>query len=127
MIPFEQNKYKNTKSEIDGKIFASKREAKYYLLFKEKKAKGEIKDFAMQVPFELVPSQKEIVTVFVKGKPVRKEKVVELAVKYVADFVVEDLDGTKEVFDVKGFPDQKYPIKRKLLRWVHGIIIQELR
>lgn len=129
MSPFAtENKYKNKPIEIDGIIFTSRAEAKWYRIFKDQKARGEIKDFKMQVPFELVPSQKAPVTKFdKKGNPKTVEKVVELAVKYVADFVVEENDGTQTVYEVKGYPDQKYPIKRKLMRWVHGIVIQEVK
>jgi len=122
------NKYHNTKIEIDGIIFASKKEGNYYLRLKEQRATGEIKDFKMQVPFELVPAQREVRTVGFRkdGAPVNKERVVELAVKYVADFVVEYLDGTLEVVDTKGMRDAKYKIKKKLMRYVHGIVIKEV-
>jgi hypothetical protein len=122
-----RSKYGSKKIEIDGIIFASRKEAKYYEMFKEKKDKGEIKDFMIQVPYVLIPSQSEEITVFVKGKPVKKSKVVEREVKYIADFVVINHDETEEVYDVKGFPDQKYPIKRKLMRYVHGLVVQELK
>ena len=129
MTPFPAvNKYRNKGIEIDGIFFSSKAEAKWYKIFKSQKANGEIRDFRMQVPFELVPSQKAPVTKFdKKGNPRTVEKVVELAVKYVADFVVEENDGTQTVYDVKGFPDQKWPIKRKLMRYVHGIAVQEVK
>jgi len=126
MIP-DYSKYKSKKVEIDGIIFASKKEAKYYEIFKAKKMADEIKDFFMQVPFILVPVQKEQVTVFKNGKPITKEKVVEHAVTYVADFVVINHDESRDVYDVKGFPDQKWVIKRKLMRHVHGIVLQELK
>ena len=120
-------KYGNSKPEIDGIIFSSKAEARWYETFKRQKANGEIEDFQMQVSFELIPKQMEKVTKFVKGKPVLKEKVAEMAVKYVADFVVTENDGQCTVYDVKGFPDQKYPLKRKMMRYFHGIIIQEVK
>jgi len=129
MTPFPAvNKYRNKGIEVDGIFFSSKAEAKWYKIFKSQKANGEIRDFKMQVPFELVPKQTETVTVFdAKGRPKQKERVVELAVKYVADFVVEENDGTETVYDVKGFPDQKWPIKRKLMRYIHGIAVQEVK
>lgn len=129
MSPFPSvNKYRNKGIEIDGIYFTSRAESKWYKIFKNQKASGEIKDFKMQVPFELVPAQKAPATKFDKsGNPKTVEKVVELAVKYVADFVVEENDGTKTVYDVKGFPDQKWPIKRKLMRYVHGIAVQEVK
>ena len=129
MTPFAHvNKYRNKGIEVDGIFFSSKAEAKWYRVFKAQKEKGEIRDFSMQVPYELVPSQKAPVTKFdKKGNPRTVEKVVEMAVKYIADFVVEELDGTETVYDVKGFPDQKYVIKRKLMLYVHGVRITEVR
>lgn len=120
------NKYRNEKTEIDGIIFASRKEGNYYLRLKDQRSRGEIKDFKMQVPFILVPSQTDFKTVFdKKGLPKKKEYCVELQVKYVADFVVEHLDGTFEVIDTKGMRDTVYKIKRKLMRHVHGIVIKE--
>ena len=129
MTPFPAvNKYRNKGIEVDGIFFSSKAEAKWYKIFKDQKGRGEIKDFRMQVPFELVPSQKAPATKFdKKGNPKTVEKVVELAVKYVADFVVEENDGTQTVYDVKGFPTPVWGIKRKLMRYVHGIVIQEVK
>lgn len=122
------NKYRNKGAEIDGIHFSSRAEAKWYRIFKEQKSRGEIKDFRMQVPFELVPAQRAPVTKFDKrGNPKTVEKVVELAVKYVADFVVDENDGTQTVYDVKGFPTPVWGIKRKLMLYVHGIRIQEVK
>lgn len=129
MTPFAPaNKYRNKGIEIDGIHFASRAEAKWYKVFKNQKACGEIRGFRMQVPFELVPAQKMPATKFdKKGNPRTVEKVVEMAVKYIADFVVDENDGTQTVYDVKGFPDQKWPIKRKLMLYVHGIRVQEVK
>jgi hypothetical protein len=107
-------KYHNQKQEIDGIVFDSKKEAKVYLDLKLMKQAGDIKGFERQVVFELIPSQK------IDGK------VVERACTYKADFVVDHTDGTRAVIDAKGMRDQKYPIKRKLMLFVHKIIIQEV-
>jgi len=126
-MPFGANKYRNKKVELDGIIFDSKKESGVYLDLKAQKAAGEIKDFKMQVPFELVPKQTETITVMNKrGLPVQKERVVEHPVKYVADFVVYHHDGEVTVIDVKGLRLADYRIKRKLLRAVHGIAIKEI-
>ncbi|OPY78274.1 MAG: hypothetical protein A4E65_02297 [Syntrophorhabdus sp. PtaU1.Bin153] len=117
------NKYKNKKVEVDGIVFDSSKEAKVYADLKVLKASGEIKDFARQVKFELIPNQYEDIQ-DEKGKT--KKKLVERAVTYVADFVIDHNDGSKAVIDVKGYPDQKYGIKRKLMRYMHGIAIQEV-
>ncbi|MCC0650786.1 DUF1064 domain-containing protein, partial [Clostridioides sp. ZZV15-6598] len=53
------SKYNNKKTTIDGIKFDSKDEAEYYLYLKDKKAKGEIKDFGLQQKFELQPKFKK--------------------------------------------------------------------
>ncbi|MCC0650730.1 DUF1064 domain-containing protein, partial [Clostridioides sp. ZZV15-6598] len=53
------SKYNNKKTMIDGIKFDSKDEAEYYLYLKDKKAKGEIKDFGLQQKFELQPKFKK--------------------------------------------------------------------
>lgn len=129
MINFNPaNKYKNKKVTVDGIIFDSTKESKIYLDLKGQKERGEIKDFQMQVPFELVPKQTEIKTIFKNGKPVEVVRVAEHAVKYIADFVVCHLSGEVTVVDAKGNRklDAKYPIKRKLLRYVHKLVIMEV-
>jgi hypothetical protein len=117
------------KEEVDGFIFDSHKEAKQYKALKFQKEQGVVTDFQMQVKYELIPKQMEWVTVRdKKGNLVSKEKVAEHACTYIADFVVTYPGGIVEVWDCKGNRalDQKYPIKRKLLRWVHGIILKEI-
>jgi antitoxin component YwqK of YwqJK toxin-antitoxin module len=123
------NKFSNKKVEVDEIIFDSKKEAEAYLELKEQKEKGEIKDFKMQVTFELVPAQRGVTTKpNKKGVPITKERVVEHPVTYTADFVVYHNDGEVTVVDCKGSRglDQKYPIKRKLMRWLKNIVILEV-
>lgn len=107
-------KYHNKKVTIDGIEFASQKESKTYLELKALRDAGEIDGFERQVTYTLVPAQYE-------GK-----KCVERAVTYIADFVVHHLDGEMTVIDAKGMRDQKYPIKRKLMRHVHGIAVHEV-
>jgi hypothetical protein len=76
------------------------------------------------VEFELIPAQREPDTVGVRGG-VKRGKVIEQAVKYVADFVYEE-NGKLIVEDTKGFRTKDYIIKRKLMLWVHGIQIKEI-
>ncbi|GAB4464458.1 MAG: hypothetical protein OHK0044_01870 [Burkholderiaceae bacterium] len=51
-------------------------------------------------------------------------RVVERAVKYIADFVYTK-DGKMVVEDTKGCRTRDYVIKRKLMLYVHGIRILE--
>ena len=95
-------KYGNKKAEADGIVFDSKKERKYYCELKVLKMAGQIKDFDLQVVFELQPSFKY------KGKTIR-------AIKYIADFVVTYPDGKTEVIDTKGYRTKDYILKRKML------------
>lgn len=71
------------------------------------------------MPFELVPAQYETIN--------GKKKCVERAVKYVADFVYFDKEkGELVVEDVKGVKTDVYKLKRKLMRSIYGIEIQEV-
>jgi len=112
------SKYQNKKIEVDGILFDSKKEAKVYgdlLLLKNQR---EIKDFQRQVVFELIPSQYETIN--------GKNKCVEKAVTYRADFVVEHTDGETTVIDAKGMRTPLYVIKRKLMRHIHKLSIKEI-
>lgn len=95
------NKYHNTKVKIFGKIFDSKKEAEYYLLLLDKKRRGKIKDFKLQVPFVL---QDEF----------RFENKRILPITYIADFVITENDGSTSVVDTKGFKTEIYKLKKKM-------------
>ena len=78
---------------------------------------GKIRDLREQVRFELIPAQYDTCT----------RKCVERKVEYVADFVYVDCATEKTVVeDVKGVKTKEYVIKRKLMRWRHGIAIKEV-
>lgn len=104
------NKYRNRKTEIDGIVFDSKREAQRYAELQLLQRAGKIRDLSMQVEFELIPKQDG-----------------ERACKYKADFVYHMADtGKMMVEDVKGKRTREYIIKRKLMLWRHGIKIVEV-
>ena len=107
------NKYGNQKVEIDGILFDSKREARRYLELAALEKAGEIQDLKRQVKYELLPNQR------IDGK------VVERAVSYVADFVYEQ-NGETVVEDAKGCKTPEYKLKKKLMLWVHGIVVKEV-
>lgn len=108
------SKYGAEKTEIDGIKFDSKKEARRYRQLSLLQSAGIIQDLRRQVRFELVPAQYE------------GDKCVERSVVYVADFVyTETGTGAQIVEDVKGKKTDVYIIKRKLMRYVHGIKIKE--
>lgn len=101
------SKYNNKETIIDGITFDSKDEAEYYLYLKDKKAKGEIKDFGLQQKFVLQPKFK-------------KNGVSERAITYTVDFTIFHLDGEVEYIDVKGFGTQQGEIKRKIFDYLYS-------
>lgn len=106
-------KYGNRKIVRDGIEFDSIKECQRYCELKLMQRAGVISDLKLQVPFELIPTQR------IDGK------VVEQAVKYIADFVYKQ-DGQTVVEDTKGMRTDKYIIKRKLMLYIHGIRIREV-
>jgi hypothetical protein len=95
------SKYNAKTVELDGYIFDSKLEARYYELLKEKQKNNEILFFRVQPIYQLQETFKKY------NKTFRR-------IDYIADFEVHHLDGSIEVIDVKGFRTQTFNIKRKL-------------
>lgn len=120
-------KYGNKKITVGGITFDSRREAKRYqeLYFLQKA--GKISDLELQKRFELIPAQYETFERYgKKGQRLKDgQRCVEKAVFYVADFCYVQ-DGQKVVEDTKGVRTKDYVIKRKLMRWVHGISVREV-
>lgn len=111
------SKYFAEKNIADNIHFDSKKEMQRYFQLKEMQERGEISSLRLQVPYEIIPSQKV------------GNKVVERACKYIADFVYEQ-DGETVVEDVKGYRRSTayavFAIKRKLMLKVHGIRVREV-
>ena len=109
------NKYFAKKTEVDGILFDSKHEATRWIELKYMERAKLISHLRRQVEFELIPAQKE------------NGKVVERAVKYIADFVYYE-NGKMVVEDAKSpaTRTQAYKIKKKLMRHVWGLEIKEV-
>lgn len=119
-----RSKYGAKKISVNGQTFDSKKEYKRFCELSLLLRAGAITELKRQVTFELIPTQREPDTVGVRGG-VKKGKVIEQAVKYVADFVYRE-NGKLVVEDTKGFKTKDYIIKRKLMLWVHKIKIKEI-
>ena len=119
-----QSKYGAKKITVNGRTFDSQKEYKRFCELSLLLRAGAITELRRQVTFELIPAQRESDTVGVRGG-VKRGKVIEQAVKYVADFVYRE-NGKLIVEDTKGFRTKDYIIKRKLMLWVHGIRIKEI-
>lgn len=120
-----KSKYHAKKVWLGGIQFDSKHEAERYVILKEMQRVGEISDLRLQVEFELIPAQYAPDTVGKRGG-IRKGKLLERKCCYIADFVYTDKDGSTVVEDTKGFRTPDYIIKRKLMRYIHGIAIREI-
>ncbi|MEK4883452.1 DUF1064 domain-containing protein [Bacillus sp. FSL W8-0223] len=94
-------KYKSKKVEIDGHVFDSKIEARYYEQLKWLQEHNQILFFRLQPRYLLQEAFKK------NGRTFRK-------IEYVADFEVHHLDGSIEVVDVKGYETEAFRLKRKL-------------
>ena len=119
-----KNKYKNKKVHTPDGDFDSMREFKRWNVLKKAEESGDIQELRRQVPFELIPHQELETPRTRKGKSHTVQKT-ELAVKYFADFTYK-VDGKLVVEDTKGVRTPEYVIKRKLMKWVHGIEIVEV-
>lgn len=115
MVWARRGKY-NARKQVasDGTKCASGKERRRYEQLLLMRKNGIIKDLRVQVPYELIPSQRDK-----DGKAVR-------SVVYVADFVYKTADGAEVVEDAKGMRTPVYLIKRKLMLFVHGITIKEV-
>lgn len=115
------SKYHSTTLITEDGKFDSKRELKRWLVLKDMQSLKLISGLQRQVTYELIPAQKLDSPRVHKGRTQRTE----LAVKYIADFVYEE-DGKTVVEDAKGLRTDTYIIKRKLMKYIHGIEIVEV-
>ncbi|MCR5810977.1 MAG: DUF1064 domain-containing protein [Lachnospiraceae bacterium] len=119
-----RNKYHNRKYSADGEVFDSKKEYQRWQELKLLEKAGEITELRRQVPFELLPNQREPDKIGPRGgrKPGR---IIERKAVYVADFVYKDRAGREVIEDCKGMRTKDYILKRKLLLFRFGIRIME--
>lgn len=120
----KKSKYGNRKIERDGEVFDSLKEYRRYCELLLLERAGEITGLMRQVPFELIPAQRETPMVGKRGG-VKPGKVIERAIVYYADFTYHK-DGKLVVEDTKGVKTKEYIIKRKLLLYAYGIRIKEV-
>ena len=103
-------KYNNVKTEINGILFDSKKEAKYYGILKLKQKAKLIDSFEMQVKFDIIVNNHKIGF-------------------YKADFVTFKDGKIFEVIDVKSEITKKLPVyrlKKKLIKALYGFDIVEI-
>lgn len=108
------SKYNAQKTTVDGITYDSRKEAQRAQELRLMLKAGIISNLREQVPYELIPAQKN-----------EYGKVVERAVIYKADFVYDE-KGKTVVEDTKGVRTKEYVIKRKLMLYEYGIRIREV-
>ena len=99
----KRSKYGAIKTTIDGHTFDSKKEAEFYCNLKLRLQAKEIKGFCLQPIFILAEG-----------------------LKYKADFIVFNNDGTTDVIDIKGFKTKEYITKKKVFEDKYNLKIIEL-
>lgn len=123
------SKYKNRKvTAEDGTVFDSRKEYKRYEALLEEQSEGIISDLRRQVKFELIPPIYQTFEKRLKTKIKQERRCVQKATHYIADFSYVR-DGKVIVEDVKAsfkFQDPVYRLKKRLMRYVHGIEIHEV-
>lgn len=133
-------KFNNKKMETPDGVFDSKGEWQRWLFLKDAQSRGEIKDLQRQVKFVLLPTQYREEVVHLKTKDKVVKRVAEREVTYTADFVyrkkaktIENkLMGHMEIWervveDFKGFPNDRWPIKKAMMLYLHGVAIREVK
>lgn len=111
----KKSKYGSKKTEVDGIVFDSKREANFYQELLMLKRAGEVINIERQVkyPYFATYSRDDGIVTFTKPG------------FYKADFVVTYKDGHKDVVDIKGFATAIYRKKKKIIEKLYGIEIIE--
>lgn len=107
----KRNKYNAKKTEYNGRVYDSKREADYakhleYLRHAKNKAER-VDTVNYQVPYNVYVKSTHVFT-------------------YFADFEVTYADGRVEVVDAKGFKTAVYLLKKKCVEAFYKIKIKEV-
>jgi hypothetical protein len=96
-----RSKLGNKKIVVNGIEYDSKMEYEFHLILLAEKQQGKIAEIEIQPKYELLPAFEKM------GKKHR-------AMTYSPDFLVTYPDGRKVVIDVKGHPNDRFPLKKKL-------------
>lgn len=105
------SKYRNKRTEYDGRIFDSKKEAEFARLLDVCRKASDASDRVVDVQFQ------PVFPVLINGKKI---------FTYKADFTVTYADGRVEIIDVKGFKTPVYRLKKKAVEAYYKIKILEV-
>ena len=138
MFKFDpKRKFNNKKMETPDGTFDSKGEWERWLFLKDALKNGQISDLRRQVKYILIPTQYRTEIVHLKTKDKEVQRVAEREITYTADFVYKiprttPIDGPCGVYetvveDFKGFPNDRWPLKKAMMLYFHGISIREVK
>lgn len=99
----------------------TEKEAMRWEYLQQLQKEGKIKFLRRQAKYILIPLQIDYVD--------KKMKTVEEECVYIADFAYDDAKGNLHVEDIKDYRGAAYNIfviKRKLMRWIHKIVIEQV-
>ena len=135
MKPVKYRPYKSNlklKFENDMGCFASEKEAERYRILADMERNGKISDLQCHVNFELLEPvyhvKREKKALKTKTKTIKKNVCVEQGVTMDASFIYLNPKGKLRVEVVKrkrDYKDPAYIIKRKLMRYLHNIVVIE--
>lgn len=121
-----RSKYNNKTVTTPEGVFDSENEWKRWLVLKDAERRGVITSLRRQVKYVLLPKQTKQVVVHLKTKDKIVERVAESEITYTADFVYEK-DGNTVVEDYKGFPNDRWPMKKAMMLYFHGIEVRVVK
>lgn len=122
----KKTKFNNKKIENADGVFDSIGEYKRWLVLKDAERRGEIFNLRRQVKYVLLPTQYRTEVVHLKTKDKVVKRVAEREVTYTADFVYDKLLDVV-VEDYKGYPNDRWPLKKAMMLYFHGIAIREVK
>lgn len=134
-----KGKFNNKKMQTPDGEFDSKGEWQRWLFLQEAQRKGQITALRRQVKYTLIPTQYRTEIVHLKTKDKEVQRVAEREITYTADFVyhknilidtngrIEPIGAEVVVEDFKGFPNDRWPIKKALMLYIHGIAVREVK
>ncbi|CDM57657.1 putative conserved protein [Rhizobium favelukesii] len=109
--PKKKSKYGNTRVQVDGIWFDSKREAAFYGELKQREKAGEVSGVDLQRSFALLGPQGMLMAT------------------YRCDFAFIDhsQDHRLRVVDVKGVETKEFKIKRRMMKALLGIDVEVIK
>lgn len=119
-----ENAYKEREKKYMDELklrYQKSKEALRWTQLQQLQKEGKIKFLRRQAKYILIPLQTEYID--------KKFITVEEECVYIADFAYDDANGKLHVEDVKNYEGEAlevFEIKRKLMRWIHKIVIEQV-